>query len=160
MSIKLQFVYHPNFQSWLITWFSAGKYSHVDCIMEDGTLFGARSDKIGNIPPGVYDRPPNYKIFTRKLVIELPCSEEQEKKFYEFLFLQNGKPYDKTAIKAFFFHRDWRADDSWFCSELIVAALEYAGIILQIGAEVNQITPVVCSIICCVAGGKIIMKVG
>ena len=38
---------------------------------------------------------------------------------------QTGKPYDLTAIFGILVDRNWRAEDSWFCSELVAAAFEH-----------------------------------
>lgn len=40
---------------------------------------------------------------------------------------QVGKPYDWTAITGLALNRNWREDDSWFCSELVAAAFEAVG---------------------------------
>jgi hypothetical protein len=44
-----------------------------------------------------------------------------------FARTQIGKPYDWTAILALLMDRDWRDSGAWFCSELVVAALEAVG---------------------------------
>jgi hypothetical protein len=56
MSIKLRFVRGLDFSSRVIAWFSAGHLSHVDAVMPDGSLLGARSDVIKGIPTGVQIR--------------------------------------------------------------------------------------------------------
>lgn len=54
---------------------------------------------------------------------------------------QAGKPYDWTADFGVLLHRDWRATDSWNCSELIARAFEVAGHPLLHADHVNRITP-------------------
>ena len=62
--------------------------------------------------------------------------------FYAFLKTQIGKPYDHSAILGFALDRDWRQSDSWFCSELVAAALEKAGYFsFCLAAPANKITP-------------------
>lgn len=46
-SIKLQFVREKDLSSQVIAWFSAGHVSHVDTVLDDGRLLGARSDRVG-----------------------------------------------------------------------------------------------------------------
>lgn len=40
---------------------------------------------------------------------------------------QIGKPYDWLGVLGIGLHRNWQADDSWFCSELVAWAFEAAG---------------------------------
>ena len=139
--IRLQFVMGSGLSSALITWFSAGAFSHVDCVLPSGDLLGARSDQIGNVAPGVQIRPPNYETWKRRVVMKLTVEPAKERKFLDFLHNQIGKPYDKTAILGFVAGRDWRAADSWFCSELQAAALEVATVSPLLYSPTNKITP-------------------
>ena len=141
MAIRLQFSRQADPISDLIAWFSAGNLSHVDAVLSNGYLLGARSDRVGGKPPGVQIRPPNYAKFALKVIMTIPCTGEQEQAFQNFLYAQLGKPYDKTAILGFIVGRNWREDDSWFCSEAIAAALEAAGIFHPLYLAANKITP-------------------
>jgi hypothetical protein len=58
-AITLQFVTSRDPESWAIRTFQRGWCSHVDSVMDDGRLLGARSDG------GVQIRPPNYEKFSR-----------------------------------------------------------------------------------------------
>lgn len=40
---------------------------------------------------------------------------------------QIGKPYDYTALVGLALHRDWQADEAWFCSELVAWAFDVTG---------------------------------
>jgi uncharacterized protein YycO len=140
--IRLQFVTERAWTSWLIGAFGAGHLSHVDAIMPDGSLLGARYDSIGGMPPGVQIRPPNYAKFSRRVIAVIPASEAQESAFYAFLHQQLGKPYDWRAIFAFAINRDWRAKDSWICSEFQAAALEASTIVSTLYLDANKIVPV------------------
>lgn len=53
---------------------------------------------------------------------------------------QIGKPYDWTGCAGIFFHRSWEDTDAWFCSELVVWALEQGGCKL-FRIEARRITP-------------------
>ena len=142
MSVKLRFVRGMDFSSRVIAWFSSGHLSHVDAVLPDGTLLGARADIIKGIPTGVQERPAGYEKVALEIVMEIPCTALQEVAFYRFLRSQRGKPYDRTAIWAFAFNRDWHEADSWICSELQTAALEAAGILPKLFEDCNKITPV------------------
>jgi uncharacterized protein YycO len=114
-------------------------------------LLGARSETYHNragdislsIPPGVRIRPANYVGHPKTVVrFSIAATEDQERIFYDFLSRQLGRPYDYEAILGFVFDRDWRETDSWICSELVMAALEKAGIIPGLYLPANRITPV------------------
>lgn len=144
--ITAQFVQSDDIASKAIEIFERGWPSHVDIVWPDGRLLGARSDTITvggeTIPPGVQFRPQNYEIWTRAERIDIDANDLVLTKFYNFLEAQVGKPYDKTAIAAFPFQRDWRELDSWFCSELFVAALEASTFFPQsLSNAANEITP-------------------
>jgi hypothetical protein len=96
------------------------KWSHVDAVLPNGSLLGAR------FRDGVQIRPSDYIKFptSMRVCVETPYAD----KFYEVLLTQIGKPYDWRAIAAFAFgDRDWRDPDAWFCSELQIWAMEQAG---------------------------------
>lgn len=112
--------------------------SHVEALMPDGTLLGAHYDG------GVMARPHDYDAgrFTREEYREIAASPDETARFHDFLRAQIGKPYDVTAIAAFVLGRDWREQDSWFCSELIGAALAECGYFAhELATSFNHITP-------------------
>ncbi len=112
--------------------------SHVEALMPDGTLLGAHYEG------GVLARPHDYDKgqFTRELYVSLPATAEMTDKFHAFLRAQIGKPYDIEAIIGLVAQRDWAADDSWFCSELIAAALADCGYFPpHLATEFNHVTP-------------------
>lgn len=135
MSIVLQFATQATLGSWAIRVFQRGWATHVDAVLEDGNLLGARY--VG----GVAIRPPGYAPFTRTQRITIPVRPEVEAAFYGFLYDQVGKPYDTTAIMAFALDRNWREDDSWECSELDTAALEASGAVPELSMSANRVTP-------------------
>ena len=138
----LQFSAMSDAGSEAIKIFERGWPSHVDLVLGDGTLLGARSDSVGGKPPGVQIRVANYQVFEKIERLSLRATAEQESGFLNFLEAQIGKPYDKLAIAAFAVERDWREDDAWFCSELAAAALESCGWFPKpLANTVNEITP-------------------
>ncbi len=141
-AIVLQFSAQHDVGSDLIEWFSQGIYSHVDTVLPDGRLLGARSDVVGGAPAGVQIRTPDYAPFIRKLIVPLPCEQHRYDRYHRFLEAQLGKPYDSTAILAFAFGRDWQEEDSWFCSELVAAGLcTSLYFTYPLAAPANKITP-------------------
>jgi uncharacterized protein YycO len=151
--IRLQFVCEAALSSQAIAWFSSGHFSHVDCLLDDGTLLGARSDQVGGKLAGVQIRPQGYVKWARRVVMKVPCTINQKKAYHDFLFSQLGKPYDSEAIWAFLFNRNWRETDSWICSELQSAAGEKSGILPQLYLAANKITPVACALAFSAVGG-------
>lgn len=139
--ITLQFVLGGGLPSQAIAWFSAGGFSHVDAVGPNGQLYGARSDRVGLIDPGVQWRLPGYANWKQRVVMSLPVAGTTEKLFWDFLLSQQYKPYDSSAIWGFASGRDWRTKDSWFCSELQAAALEASGASPDLYTPINKITP-------------------
>jgi len=152
--IRLQFVCEHAISSQAIAWFSSGHLSHVDCLLDDGQLLGARSDRVGGKPPGVQIRPQGYIKFSQCVVMTVPCTAAQKRIYHDFLTDQLGKPYDSEAIWAFAFNRDWREKDSWICSELLAAAGEKSSILRPLYLAANKIVPVACALVYSGAGGQ------
>jgi hypothetical protein len=145
--IQLQFVRGKGLSSRAIAWFGGGRFSHVDAIMPNGTLIGARSDVIhplggGNpIPAGVQPRPAGYEAWEERIVASLTVDKVKADKFYKLNQSQIGKQYDVTAIWGFVTGRDWRDPQDWFCSELQAWCLETPMILPQLFTPVNKISP-------------------
>jgi hypothetical protein len=141
-SVSLQFSSCNDASSLAIRLYDHGLWSHVDAVLNDGNLLGSRDDQVGGKPSGVQIRPDGYiKFATTKRVI-IPCADAQEDAFYAFLTGQIDKPYDETAILAFIVGRNWRAEDSWFCSELVGSALEQSTVFAHnLAVASNKLTP-------------------
>lgn len=152
--IRWQFVCEADLASRTIAWFSAGHFSHVDCVLDedDDALIGARSDHVAGVKPGVRVRPAGYARFTHRTVLQMSCTVAQKRAYMGFLRAQVGKPYDSEALWAFVFNRDWRAPDSWICSELQAAACEASGLVRKLFLAANKITPVALALALSAAG--------
>jgi len=136
--ITLQFVTVDSAIDATIRWYTDSPISHVDTITPGGKLLGSQLHK--PCGDGVLVRAPNYAKFSCVKTLTFDVTDEQFGLYWVFLVKQLGKPYDSGAVIGLFLHRDWRSDKKWFCSELIAAALEYAGI-LQIDTKVNWVSP-------------------
>jgi hypothetical protein len=150
--IFLQFAQDPgSLGSLLIRWFDHGQWSHVDTVMPDGSLLGARNDVIDGIPAGVQIRPVTYLGTNPRFKVGIPADTVQTQAYYAFVQSQIGKPYDQTAIAAFVAGRDWNDTSAWFCSELCAAGLEAAKVVYPLAAPVNKVAPddllLVCSVL-------------
>jgi hypothetical protein len=127
--------------------FGMSVMSHVDIMLANGDLVGARSDQIyyrgrdprffgGYLSAGVQLRPHDYESCNEILVLEKPVSHDQHRLCMQFLAAQIGKDYDKIGILDFALcrnrWRDWRDPSSWWCSELFAGMLEHGGVIAEI----------------------------
>ena len=119
--IQLLFTNESNPAHYIIDFATRSKYTHVDVVVPGNLYFGAKPRG------GVKFRKENKTKMKTCLVMNLDVSEEVQQKFYEFLFKQENKPYDWRACLTWFVVRDWKEDDSWFCSELVAAALMKSG---------------------------------
>jgi hypothetical protein len=147
VTLTFQLVRGKGFSSRLIGWFGSGFYSHIDVITPAGELRGARSDVIKGIPAGCQDRPQDYETWARQTRYTIDVTRSQWLRYWEFSDAQLGKPYDSRGlIESFVLGRQWRDDDSWWCSEWIGANLEYPRIV-KIPPEVKSVEPGDCAFI-------------
>lgn len=140
-SIVLQFVEGTGLGSGLIKFYGHGLYSHVDCVLPDGSLLGARSDVMSGGPAGVQVRPAGYVNEDKIHRVVLPATDEQERLFYEFMKAQIGKPYNKIGIFAFAVNASWSSVGAWFCSQLVTAALQACKWLRELSEPPNKIDP-------------------
>ena len=142
--------------SWMIQRFSAGKGSHIGLMLDRGQYeLGARSDLVGGKPRGVQIRPANYGKFASQTFIDLDVTPDQEWLVKSFMTDQLNKPYDWRAILGFATGRNWRDPNAWICSELVAAAVEYAGICGPLYLTASKITPVAAALILTAIGGQV-----
>jgi hypothetical protein len=165
MKIRIQYSAQDDPGSWAIRYWSAGPFSHVDTLLIDGRLRGARADVLKGVPAGFQVRPPGYARFSHVAIVELECTPEQYWAFEKFEMQQIGKPYDGPGIVGFILPnlvraRDWREPDSWFCSEEKQAALEACGRMPCIDFPDNRVTPVANYLMVRAAGGTLVKHQG
>lgn len=134
--IRLQFSTSTEWSSAVIRRMCHSPFSHVDVLDADGNCIGASDSPKAAVlrgnPNGVAVRPPDYQVFGVRHVAELSATPEVEKRFFDLIDSQLGKPFDDSALYAFLSpdvstERDWREADAWFCSELAAWALEQSG---------------------------------
>jgi hypothetical protein len=140
-TIVLQFVEGSGLGAGMIKWFGHGKYSHVDCVLPEGGLLGARSDRVGGMPPGVQVRPEGYMKKEKTTRVTLFCSDHQEAEFYKSARSQIGLEYNKIGILAFAFAKDWTNPKQRFCSELATICLQDAGFLWNLTEPAHKIDP-------------------
>jgi hypothetical protein len=129
-SLRFQFVLGDDWSSRLIAWYGQGYggFSHVDFLVPGGGCIGARSDRMGNIPPGVQLRPDGYEVWKRRKVLALPCTDDELQKAVAFEVDQVGDPYDKRDILGLILGRPISSGSGyWICSALQLAMLRTIG---------------------------------
>ncbi len=110
----------------LVTWSWA---PHVDFVLPDGSLLGARpSGGVAVRARSPVRRVERFEVDAPDMVIACARAEV-------------GKPYDWAGAAAVALHRDWRCPDAWFCSELIAFAFDRARCPILRTTTVNRITP-------------------
>ena len=110
------------------------KWSHAAIYLDDGTVIDTTlSTGVRALP--FLDWLDHYPVWT---VVNLPLPDEAAAEL--FALAQVGKPYDWTALFGLVLQRNYQEDDSWFCSELVEAAL-VAGGRKRFRDSVSHITP-------------------
>jgi hypothetical protein len=109
-------------------------FSHLDLVLEDGSLLGASDNPeapvIRGNPRGVAIRPYDYQRFAIRQDAVINTTLETKVKFTDFCTAQIGRPFDTSALKLGIFlstefaNRDWRDDKQWYCAELMGRAAE------------------------------------
>lgn len=132
-------------RSKLICRLAHSPFSHGDYVLgpeyghQAGFLLGASDSPhcpyaLGD-PRGVALRPPDYHQFALRHRARVPCTDIQKKHYEKFLFDQLGKPFDHDALRFRYFlsdrfdDRNWRADEAWYCHELLVRGYEVASVL-------------------------------
>lgn len=128
--IRLQFVLASDWSSRLIAWYGQGYggWSHVDAVLADGQLLGARSDSVGGQPPGVQIRPSNYESWKRTQMISIATTDKQASDWEGWLRTQVGFGYDKADIIGLIIGRPILEVGHWICSALQFQAEKNIGI--------------------------------
>ena len=139
-AVTLQFATESGLSSWAIRWFCHSDYSHIDFVLPDGRLLGARLDG------GVAIRPEGYAAFSATRRIRVPTDKAPA--IYRAALSQQGTRYDWKAIAAFALpdlmpRRNWRDPGAWFCSELGAWAFERGGFFAghRIALPPDRVTP-------------------
>lgn len=117
----------------LIRWQTDGTYSHVGAYTDDGYVIESKEGK------GV--RKHKYTDFKDADFYSIDVTPSQKKLFYEFLNSQLGCGYDYWGIVRFVSRRMLPENDNWFCSELMFAAAEAAGIVLLGRTKAYEVSP-------------------
>jgi uncharacterized protein YycO len=129
----------------LIATLSRGHYSHACLVLHDGSAVEARPFRpVQHIADIGVDR----KVKQNVQLFDVELTDAQYQKVIDFLQAQIGKKYDYPAVFGIVLNgsEDGRAyRNKWFCSELVAAALEQAGIKVLERIPSWKISPVLLS---------------
>jgi hypothetical protein len=142
--VRISFVYGASLTSRLIAWYGQGSggYSHVDIVLPDGSLLGARDDVIGGAPrAGIYIRPDHYEKWLRRCIVEIPCTKAQADAAEKWGHAQVGKEYDRGAILSFIFGTKQHEPGHWICSALGTGFLRAGKLLHELPIHPSQVTP-------------------
>jgi len=126
-AVILQYSTSLEFSSLLIRRLTHSPFSHVDFVLDDGSLLGASDSPnarfLNGNPRGVAVRIPEYQQFgiRRRAVIRTPLAERIIARAYS----QIGKPFDNDALYSFLAPAEvtpkpWHDVGQWFCTEYAV----------------------------------------
>lgn len=122
----------------LIRWQTRSEYSHASFILPDGAHVEAREFK------GVVWHPRFTAVKDERVeFFTVPATVTQVDDIAAFARDQVDKPYDYTMVARFVSRRQANRDQSgkWFCSELVYAAFQTAGINLLRACEPWEVSP-------------------
>ena len=157
MPIVLQFCSFDSFAGRAIQWFTQSTVGHVDTVVKEGLLGAQAMDNLGCVGSGVQIRAFDYGGMKNRIRVTLNVSQPIADTYERFVRDQLGKPYDLTAIGGFVTDREWKESDSWFCSELVAAGLDYAHAFpFRLIAPANKITPGELLLVCSSWTGDIV----
>ncbi len=97
---------------------TGSQFSHIELALAGGYV-GA------HIQGGVKLRRFDYEPDCRYQFFRIDLPDLNADRVIEFFRSQLDKPYDLTGCIGCGLHRDWHQPDSWFCSEIFIAAFEY-----------------------------------
>ena len=113
-------------------------YSHAAAMLDDNTIIEAWH--LG----GVSHVDTIWTNHTRETPIDIFRVEArpgQQAVFEAYLVGQVGKPYDFRSVFRFLSHTPARENGKWFCSELVTAALDYAGVSPLLRVKPSEVSP-------------------
>lgn len=146
--LAIQLVRAHGLASHLIAWWGFGwdGYSHADAVLPDGSLLGARSDRIKlsdgeRLLPGVRVRPAGYERWERRTLFWRSATPQLAQAWREGLKGKCGTAYDKDGILRLILGRQPQDDGRDFCSCLQLVELQELGVIGDLSVAPQQVSP-------------------
>jgi hypothetical protein len=126
----------------LIKWQTRSEYSHAAILLDDKLIEAKEFDGVQVVHKLEVGKKCSVDIY------EVEVSESQRTAIVDFLANQIGKGYDYTMVIRFLTRQQEsrKSSGKWFCSELVFAAFEKAGITLLNNVEPWEVSPALLSI--------------
>lgn len=121
--------------AYVIRFFTWSDFSHVGLVdLDKGEVLDARFSKGGVSTYAIADL---YHSYHTIVFVEPPCDAD---KLWGHAASEIGKGYDWGGIFGMALRRDWQADDKWFCSEHVAAAIAQE-LPDMFAKHINRVTP-------------------
>jgi len=126
------------FLPWLIRFQTRSPYHHAAIVLHGSTVF--ESNWKWGVKACFLQRTPANNTVD---VYEVATTPEQDGSIRRWLVSQSGKPYDLTMVIRFVTRKQAtrKTKGKWFCSELVYAAFQAAGINLLERVEPWEVSP-------------------
>jgi uncharacterized protein YycO len=126
----------------LIRWQTRSDFSHA-AVFHDGLIYESNPPCVRKVDVRGWSWAEIENQYGTITVIDVPVTPAQETCIVNFLEDQLGKPYDYTMVIRFITReQESRASrGKWFCSELVFAAFQQAGIDLLARTEPWEVSP-------------------
>lgn len=115
------------------------RFAHVDFVVGPDILFGAMAFS------GVSYHTMESRVSkaTNAVLMDIPLTEQQDTELRNWLWSQNGKPYDWAAALTVFSlnSREWSSSEKWMCSELVAAGFEMIGSPILDARVISRVAP-------------------
>ena len=125
MTMRIALTRGNHIVSRLIQRFTRGQYSHAAVILHDDSVIESISKGVSKFPKFVVKKNQSANVYW------VDVTKEQEEIIEKFLHDQLGKKFDTWMIFGFVLctgREKRKSRRRWFCSELVFAAFEKAGV--------------------------------
>ena len=126
----------------IIRWQTDGPYSHANIILDDGRIIEAwhKPGRVRVIKTLSDGHTPGTEVD----LFHLDVTTEQSRTIADFLTAQVGKGYDYRGVLRFISRSDRTSIRRWFCSEMVFAAFQCAGVYL-LHVDAYKVSPTLLS---------------
>jgi len=126
----------------IIQFQTRSKYSHAACLLDDNSIIEAwHVGGVRHVKTLLTDHTPRTPVD----IYQITATHLQQEQFERFLFAQVGKKYDFRSVFRFLTKYPAVKNDKWFCSELVMTALEAADIYPLLRVPVEDVSPAMLS---------------
>jgi hypothetical protein len=140
LTARLVFMTTNSVTSDLVMFDTEGAVSHVAAMMDDGLFMSA------NIGQGVRRTRDEDELagVTMQISVDIPMPWQQYQKWRDFLYSQNGKPFDTEALIGIALHWGIHTKGALYCAQLQIDALRHCNYFERpLAQKWHMITPVV-----------------